>query len=172
MYGLPGFLWLCLLHILSFASLISYPRVTAGSSRDGVRAALKAATRNERSPSWDTSLQSRLSVPTHHWAPELQDLRDSGGRMILGGRTSTGCWPLTAWPDSAGPRELGKAARQNMVRREVDSSSMWCRALVLLQSSCMPSLPSTWERGEGAMDITGAERSLFFQVQGLSFLCE
>lgn len=75
------------------------------------------------------------------------------------GQNQKGCWSLTALPGSTGLWELGKAARQNMVRREADSSNTWPRALALLRSSLTPSLPSTWERGR-SVGITGAERSL------------
>lgn len=51
--------------------------------------------------------------------------------------------PLTELPAGAGLGGLGRAARQNMVRREADSSSVCCRACALLPSSWMPLLPGT-----------------------------
>lgn len=63
--------------------------------------------------------------------------------------------PLTALPTSPGPCWLGKAALQNMVRRDADSSRVWFRALVLLRSSRMLLLPGTWRKRAGT-PITGA----------------
>lgn len=48
-----------------------------------------------------------------------------------------------ALPGSTGLGELGKAARQNMERREAASSRVWCRALALLRSFWRPLQSST-----------------------------
>lgn len=71
-------------------------------------------------------------------------------------RTKKGHWHLTTLPGSTGMWVLGRAALQNTVRREADSSRAWCRALVLLRSSCMPLLPSTWGK------VTPQERRDYF----------
>ena len=133
--------------------------VVGGRRRDTVRDRLKSAIMG-KSPSRDTPISSLC--PNWPFGSQTSGCADQGGRRISGGRTCRRCWFLTTLPASAGPWELGKAARQNMVRREVDSSSRWCRVLVLLRSSWTPLLPISWEKGEVAMGIPGAEKSLLF----------
>lgn len=164
----------------SFPFLFDFSSWVWGMGRDGrdgrevVRTALKAATADERSPQGPSSKVP--STSSHHWAPDLQDQWGCGGSTGNGGQTSKERWPLTALPGSEGHWGLGKAARQNMVRREADSSSTWCRALALLRISRTPSQLSTWGGG-GA--VTGAERSPPPKHSGShellvirSFLCE
>ena len=143
--GLAGLSCLCLLYVLFFSCLAPYPGHQAG--RRGMFSDLHRAWspwRGGLPPGTHPSSSLRPNCPFGSWS---SGSAGQGGRRLVGGRTGRGCWLLTAWPTSTGLGELGKAARQNMVRREADSSSRWCRAVALLLSSWMPSLPITWEGG-------------------------
>lgn len=78
--------------------------------------------------------------------------------------------PLTALPTSPGPCWLGKAALQNMVRRDADSSRVWLRALALLRSSRTLLLPGTWGKRTGSHGYHWGIP--FLQSLSSSFLCE
>lgn len=80
--------------------------------------------------------------------------------------------PLTALPISPGPGELGKAALQNMVRRDADSSRVWLRALALLRSSRTLLLPGTWEKRTGSHGALWNWSILSLPAQGSSIPCE
>lgn len=58
--------------------------------------------------------------------------------------------PLTSLPISRGSWEFGKAALQNMVRRDADSSRAWFRAPALFCSSQTLLLPGAWENRKGS----------------------
>lgn len=90
------------------------------------------------------------SVSTTHWDPDprICGAEEAEWPPVGVGSPSEGRWPRTAGPAGEGPLELGKAARQNVVRREADSSSEWSRVLALLRSSQTPSPPGTWGKGD------------------------
>lgn len=89
--------------------------------------------------------------------------------MVTGGRASKRRWPPTTLPGGVGPLELGKAARQNMERREADSSSAWCRALALVRSSRTPSLPGTWGQGRRPWTSPALQDHFYFQHRAQAY---
>ena len=65
---------------------------------------------------------------------------------------------------------FGKAALQNMLSRDVDSSRAWFRALALLRSSWALMLPGAWGKKTGSREYHWNWDFLLLQAWDSSFL--